>query len=291
MTEAGGPAWRQTIYYPLYFASLYGRGDALNVVVDVPTYDAKIADDVPYLDALQSLDGAVHRVLHGQPAPGYAMSLDIDSRVFPKRRRACAIHHSDLKAINTAGTPNTVATGGQRAPGRGWQGEGHSAKSYNLVRVSSLMTPRSPRSPPARSVSRLDDMYQRLIDRPVRRMYRLSVSQRPRDGKRALTSASRRLAERSTRAEDTLRRRRRSVRRHSHAPSGQADIPAADSAGRFRRNGSTQSENNGNREDQMMKSILAKALVTAALLRSPPWRRRRKRSSGGTSSAAATASA
>ena len=29
MTEPGGPAWKQTIYYPYYFASIYGRGTAL----------------------------------------------------------------------------------------------------------------------------------------------------------------------------------------------------------------------------------------------------------------------
>lgn len=48
--EKGGPAWRQTIYYPYQFASLYGRGDALNVAVDAPTYDCSVADDVCYLD-------------------------------------------------------------------------------------------------------------------------------------------------------------------------------------------------------------------------------------------------
>ena len=36
MTETGGPAWKQTTYYPLHYASLYGRGEALNVTVDVP---------------------------------------------------------------------------------------------------------------------------------------------------------------------------------------------------------------------------------------------------------------
>ena len=41
MTENGGPAWKQTIYYPLHFASLYGRGDALAVSVDGPTYDCR----------------------------------------------------------------------------------------------------------------------------------------------------------------------------------------------------------------------------------------------------------
>ncbi len=31
MTEPGGPAWRQTIYYPYHFASIYGRGVALRL--------------------------------------------------------------------------------------------------------------------------------------------------------------------------------------------------------------------------------------------------------------------
>lgn len=48
--EKGGPAWRQTIYYPYQFASLYGRGDALNIAVDAGTYDCHVADDVSYLD-------------------------------------------------------------------------------------------------------------------------------------------------------------------------------------------------------------------------------------------------
>lgn len=49
--EKDGPAWRQTIYYPYQMASLYGRGDALNVAVDAPRYDCRVADDVRYLDA------------------------------------------------------------------------------------------------------------------------------------------------------------------------------------------------------------------------------------------------
>lgn len=49
--ERGGPAWRQTIYWPYQMASLYGRGRALRVVVDGPTYDCEVASDVSYLDA------------------------------------------------------------------------------------------------------------------------------------------------------------------------------------------------------------------------------------------------
>jgi alpha-N-arabinofuranosidase len=50
MTEPNGPAWKQSTYYPFYFASLYGRGTALNLVVNCPGYDAEIADNVPYID-------------------------------------------------------------------------------------------------------------------------------------------------------------------------------------------------------------------------------------------------
>ena len=46
----GGAAWRQTIYYPYYFASIFGRGTALNLSVDCAGYDADVADNVPYLD-------------------------------------------------------------------------------------------------------------------------------------------------------------------------------------------------------------------------------------------------
>ena len=50
MTQNGGGAWRQTIYYPFLHASLFGRGMALMPVVDCPKYDCKKADNVPVLD-------------------------------------------------------------------------------------------------------------------------------------------------------------------------------------------------------------------------------------------------
>ena len=35
----------------MYFASLYGRGDSLQLKVDCPKYSSEIADDVKYIDA------------------------------------------------------------------------------------------------------------------------------------------------------------------------------------------------------------------------------------------------
>src|SRR6201995_451070 len=49
MTEPGGPAWRQSIFYPYYFASVFGRGEALQLDVKSPGYDSQVADNVPYL--------------------------------------------------------------------------------------------------------------------------------------------------------------------------------------------------------------------------------------------------
>ncbi|MBT9382248.1 alpha-N-arabinofuranosidase [Pseudooceanicola sp. CBS1P-1] len=54
--EAGGPAWRQTIYWPYQLASLHGRGRALRVAVDGPRYDCAVADDVSYLDIAATHD-------------------------------------------------------------------------------------------------------------------------------------------------------------------------------------------------------------------------------------------
>src|SRR5699024_7566009 len=52
MTETGGPAWRQTIFYPYMHASIYGRGVVLNPIVSCPKYDSKDFTDVPILDTV-----------------------------------------------------------------------------------------------------------------------------------------------------------------------------------------------------------------------------------------------
>ncbi|OCJ07179.1 alpha-N-arabinofuranosidase [Rhizobium sp. AC27/96] len=112
MTEDGGPAWRQTIYYPLYFASKYGRGYALRLVTDGPTYDSDEADDVPYLDV-----SAVHDEV-GKMVTLFAVnrhpdsSLDLDTRLegFAGARvvEQHEMVHPDLQATNTASHPNAV---------------------------------------------------------------------------------------------------------------------------------------------------------------------------------------
>jgi len=142
MTAPGGPAWKQTTYYPLQFASLYGRGEALNVAVDVPAYDAKVANDVPYLDVAAVLDdaGKSIAIFVVNRHPSEKMQLSVDLAGFAKANviEHTIIHHADLKATNTAASPNAV----KPRPQKGTAVEEGALKSrllphsYNLIRVA-----------------------------------------------------------------------------------------------------------------------------------------------------------
>lgn len=112
MTETGGPAWRQTIFYPFMHASSYGRGSVLLPVVKSDKYDTKDFTDVPYLDAIgvvseseeQVTIFAVNRDLEGD------MEFECDLRGFSDFtvQEHIVLAHPDLKATNTAERPNNV---------------------------------------------------------------------------------------------------------------------------------------------------------------------------------------
>ncbi|MGW5195897.1 arabinosylfuranosidase ArfA [Streptomyces spiralis] len=61
MTEPGGPAWRQTTFFPFAQASKYGRGQVLDVRVDSPTYPTgKYGEtDLLHATAVRAEDGTV----------------------------------------------------------------------------------------------------------------------------------------------------------------------------------------------------------------------------------------
>ncbi len=52
MTENGGKAWAQTIFYPYMHASRYGRGTALQTLLETTKHDTKDFTDVGDMDAL-----------------------------------------------------------------------------------------------------------------------------------------------------------------------------------------------------------------------------------------------
>lgn len=55
-TKTGGGVFEQTIFFPFMHVSNYGRGVALNPLIDCPKYDCKEFTDVPFLEAIATYD-------------------------------------------------------------------------------------------------------------------------------------------------------------------------------------------------------------------------------------------
>jgi alpha-N-arabinofuranosidase len=112
MTENGGQAWAQTIYYPYMHASVYGRGKALVPLIQSPKYDTKEITDIPYLESVAVYNEelnevtvfAVNRDLVN------ALPLEVDLRSFGtcKVLEHLVLENGDLKAKNSADQPNRV---------------------------------------------------------------------------------------------------------------------------------------------------------------------------------------
>lgn len=140
-TMPGGDAWRQTIYYPLRFASAHGRGTALRLDVDCPCYDADIAAGVSYLDVAGVHDGDAGTITFFAVNRNGAEALEVDlalERFGPARAvEHTLIKHDDLEARNTRDNQTNVVP----RPGNGATLD-HGALSltlppysYSLIRV------------------------------------------------------------------------------------------------------------------------------------------------------------
>lgn len=140
LTEDGGPSWVQTIYWPFYYASKYGRGEVLDIRLNVPSYKNSTYGQVPYADAAlvyheekQELDlFVINRSLDEE------MELELDIIMFPAQLKCIehiSLYHDDLKAVNNKINPDTVKPI-VKAGGNGpFIAKG---KSWNLFRFSVL---------------------------------------------------------------------------------------------------------------------------------------------------------
>jgi alpha-N-arabinofuranosidase len=57
MTEPGGPAWRQTTFFPFSLTAQLAQGSALRVAIDGDTVDAPAYGAIPVVDAAATTDG------------------------------------------------------------------------------------------------------------------------------------------------------------------------------------------------------------------------------------------
>ncbi len=107
MTEDGGSVWVQTIFYPFFYASNYGRGTTLRAITECGSYKAG-GMNVPFLDSSviyneesgEIVVFAVNRSLDEE------MSLDITAEDFGALTpiEHIELYCDDLKAINDKDT-------------------------------------------------------------------------------------------------------------------------------------------------------------------------------------------
>jgi alpha-N-arabinofuranosidase len=139
MTRNGGGCWAQATYWPFMQVSKYGRGTALNAIVDSPVYDCVDYEKVPLIDATATMgdDGSV-TVFCVNRDMTEDFALDIDLHAFGNLRIAehILLHHDDVKAVNTEEAPNNVAP--TAGPGGVIDGEKATVKipalSWNVIR-------------------------------------------------------------------------------------------------------------------------------------------------------------
>jgi len=112
MTETGGPAWRQTIYYPFLHASLHGRGVSLAVLSDSPCYTNPTFGEVPFLDATAVRNDAGGRLALFAVNRSRGEDIALEARLAGFEDYVVAEHlimrHDDLKAVNNRGRPDAV---------------------------------------------------------------------------------------------------------------------------------------------------------------------------------------
>jgi alpha-N-arabinofuranosidase len=143
MTAPGGPAWRQTIYWPFLHASRFGRGVSLNVQATSPTYETKDFRSVPLMDVAATLNEAhdavtVFAVNRDLEAP---LVLEGDCRGLGGQwrvREHIVYESDDPEAVNTADQPDRTVphNRGDARMERGQLAATLPKLSWNVIRLT-----------------------------------------------------------------------------------------------------------------------------------------------------------
>jgi alpha-N-arabinofuranosidase len=112
MTEPGGPAWRQTTFFPFALTSRLARGATLRTSVESDSYETALYGTVPVVDAVASYDAAdgssaVFLVNRSQTEPA---TVEIDATAMPAAGTVTAhtLADADAYAKNTVDDQHRV---------------------------------------------------------------------------------------------------------------------------------------------------------------------------------------
>ncbi|MFJ8614751.1 arabinosylfuranosidase ArfA [Streptomyces clavifer] len=113
MTEPGGPAWRQTTFFPFAQAARYGRGQVLDVRVDSPTYGTLKYGEADLLHATAVRDPGSGAVTVFAVNRSQSTALPLEVALHGLELSEVAEHQviadADPEARNTLAEPERVA--------------------------------------------------------------------------------------------------------------------------------------------------------------------------------------
>jgi alpha-N-arabinofuranosidase len=111
-TEPGGPAWRQTTFFPFATTARLARGEVVGLAIDAGGYETKRYGQVPLVDAVATWDAgtgraAVFLVNRGQNEPA-AVTVDLAGCRAAELLEALTLADAELDAKNTLEQPERV---------------------------------------------------------------------------------------------------------------------------------------------------------------------------------------
>ena len=113
MTEPGGPAWRQTTFFPFATTSRLATGTALEVKLESPGYDTALYGTVPVIDAVATHDPDTGRtavfVVNRSQTDEAVVTIDIATLGAVAVLSAQTLADADVTAKNTLEQPDRVA--------------------------------------------------------------------------------------------------------------------------------------------------------------------------------------
>ncbi|MCE0509877.1 alpha-N-arabinofuranosidase [Microbacterium sp. KKR3/1] len=112
MTEPGGPAWRQTTFYPFSITSRLAQGDALELKLDAPSYRTALYGEVPLVDAVATHESETGRsavfLVNRSTTEAITVTVDIAGLGDVGVCEAHTLSDDDVYAVNTLAEPERV---------------------------------------------------------------------------------------------------------------------------------------------------------------------------------------
>ncbi|CAH0148541.1 Intracellular exo-alpha-(1-_5)-L-arabinofuranosidase [Microbacterium sp. Bi98] len=114
MTQPGGPAWRQTTFFPFSLTSRLAQGYALRVAYESPTYFTERHGDVALVDITATHDAAARRstifLVNRSQTDTVTCSVDVSAFGETTIAEAHTLSDADVYAANTLEDPGRVTT-------------------------------------------------------------------------------------------------------------------------------------------------------------------------------------